>query len=447
MSTRILLDLPDPATDEMRAGLIAQLGEDGARRPSTGDAEATGRRRLFAGRPGRRRRGAGVRAPRRARRRGRARRRCSHDGPVVLVFYRGAWCPYCNLQLAPSRRALADIRAAGATLVAVSPQTPDQSLTLAEQRELAFPVLSDAGNAVARDYGLVVHARARRRPRRWPSSASTSPPSTATTATRCRRRRRSSSGRTAGSASRPCPATTAGASGPTRSSPRCAAERCATVAIPRLARARRPTARRALGRVALAAVLANSTWFSATAVVARAGARLGPERRRARRGSRSPCSSASSPAASGSALLNLPDRIEPRRLIAGAAVAAAAANAGAARRPAAFAAALPSRFLVGVALAGCLRARRAAGRDALRARRAAWRPGVVVGALTLGSATPHLVRGLGDVPWQATIAATSVLALLAAVAIRPVPAGAGAPPRRRSTSAPRCARCASGRCG
>ena len=76
-------------------------------------------------------------------------------GPVVLIFYRGAWCPYCNLQLAAFQAALPAIRTAGAELVAVSPQTPDQSLTLAEQRELAFPVLSDVGNRVARDYGLV----------------------------------------------------------------------------------------------------------------------------------------------------------------------------------------------------------------------------------------------------------------------------------------------------
>src|SRR3954466_4868649 len=77
------------------------------------------------------------------------------DGPVVLVFYRGAWCPYCNLQLRAFQAALADIHAAGATLVAISPQTPDNSLTLAEQAELAFPVLSDVGTAVARSYGLV----------------------------------------------------------------------------------------------------------------------------------------------------------------------------------------------------------------------------------------------------------------------------------------------------
>ena len=77
------------------------------------------------------------------------------EGPVVLVFYRGAWCPYRNLQLRAFQAALADIHAAGASLVAISPQTPDNSLTLAEQAELAFPVLSDVGNDVARSYGLV----------------------------------------------------------------------------------------------------------------------------------------------------------------------------------------------------------------------------------------------------------------------------------------------------
>ena len=77
------------------------------------------------------------------------------QGPVVLSFYRGAWCPYCNLELQLLQQALPDIRALGATLVAISPQTPDNSLTLAEKHGLAFPVLSDAGNAVARRFGLV----------------------------------------------------------------------------------------------------------------------------------------------------------------------------------------------------------------------------------------------------------------------------------------------------
>lgn len=77
------------------------------------------------------------------------------DGPVVLAFYRGGWCPYCNLELRALQAALADITAAGATLVAISPQLPDNSLSTAEKLELAFPVLSDVGNAVAREYGLV----------------------------------------------------------------------------------------------------------------------------------------------------------------------------------------------------------------------------------------------------------------------------------------------------
>lgn len=81
--------------------------------------------------------------------------RLIEQGPAVVTFYRGAWCPYCNLQLHAYQAILPQIRAAGATLVAISPQTPDQSLTMAEKKGLAFPVLSDAGNAVARRYGLV----------------------------------------------------------------------------------------------------------------------------------------------------------------------------------------------------------------------------------------------------------------------------------------------------
>jgi peroxiredoxin len=76
-------------------------------------------------------------------------------GPVVLVFYRGAWCPYCNLQLRAFQGSLGAIEAAGATLVAVSPQTPDNSLSFAEKEGLGFTVLSDLHNTVARDYGLV----------------------------------------------------------------------------------------------------------------------------------------------------------------------------------------------------------------------------------------------------------------------------------------------------
>ncbi|HEX8656880.1 MAG TPA: peroxiredoxin-like family protein [Hymenobacter sp.] len=76
------------------------------------------------------------------------------EGPVVLVFYRGNWCPYCNVQLRAYNQALEKFRAHGATLVAISPQTPDQTRLTAEEKNLQFPVLSDAGNAVARQYGL-----------------------------------------------------------------------------------------------------------------------------------------------------------------------------------------------------------------------------------------------------------------------------------------------------
>lgn len=75
-------------------------------------------------------------------------------GPVVLVFYRGNWCPYCNVQLRAYEQALAQFQAYGATLVALSPQTPELTQLTAEEKNLHFPVLSDVGNTVARQYGL-----------------------------------------------------------------------------------------------------------------------------------------------------------------------------------------------------------------------------------------------------------------------------------------------------
>lgn len=76
-------------------------------------------------------------------------------GPAVLAFYRGEWCPYCNLQLRAYQAILPQIEALGGTLVAISPQTADHSLSMAEKNELGFEVLSDEGNVVARRYGLV----------------------------------------------------------------------------------------------------------------------------------------------------------------------------------------------------------------------------------------------------------------------------------------------------
>ena len=76
-------------------------------------------------------------------------------GPVMLYFYRGEWCPFCNLALRAYQRILPQIRALGASLVAVSPQTPEHSLSTVEKKELTFTVLSDVGNLVARKYRLV----------------------------------------------------------------------------------------------------------------------------------------------------------------------------------------------------------------------------------------------------------------------------------------------------
>ena len=74
---------------------------------------------------------------------------------VVLTFYRGTWCPYCNLQLAHYQKSLDEIHTLGAELVAISPQTPDESLNIKEKNELKFEVLSDNGNIVARKYTTV----------------------------------------------------------------------------------------------------------------------------------------------------------------------------------------------------------------------------------------------------------------------------------------------------
>lgn len=76
-------------------------------------------------------------------------------GPIVLSFYRGAWCPFCNMELRSLQQALPEFEALGARLVAVSPEKPDQSLPLVEREGLRFPVLTDAGNALARQFGIV----------------------------------------------------------------------------------------------------------------------------------------------------------------------------------------------------------------------------------------------------------------------------------------------------
>ena len=76
--------------------------------------------------------------------------------PAVVVLYRGAWCPYCNLTLRTYQQELLPrLAERGAVLVAVSPQKPDGSLTMQEKNALEFPVLSDPGNSIARALGVL----------------------------------------------------------------------------------------------------------------------------------------------------------------------------------------------------------------------------------------------------------------------------------------------------
>lgn len=75
-------------------------------------------------------------------------------GPVVLSFYRGAWCPICNAELEGLKEALPQIKALGASLIAVSPEAPDASQPMVQRLGLQFDVLSDADQAVIRSYRL-----------------------------------------------------------------------------------------------------------------------------------------------------------------------------------------------------------------------------------------------------------------------------------------------------
>jgi peroxiredoxin len=76
------------------------------------------------------------------------------QGPLVLIFYRGGWCPYCNLELRAWQQRLAELGALGASLVAISPQTPDNSLSTAQKNELEFAVLSDSSLAASQAFGV-----------------------------------------------------------------------------------------------------------------------------------------------------------------------------------------------------------------------------------------------------------------------------------------------------
>ena len=76
-------------------------------------------------------------------------------GPLVITFYRGGWCPYCNLELQSLQKHLNEIKNLGANLIAISPEMPDKSLSVYEKNNLKFSVLSDYDNGVAKKFGLV----------------------------------------------------------------------------------------------------------------------------------------------------------------------------------------------------------------------------------------------------------------------------------------------------
>lgn len=77
------------------------------------------------------------------------------QGPLLLNFYRGGWCPYCNFEMKAYQDLLPEITAAGATLVGVTPEKPDNALSTVEKNALTYPVLSDTGNAFATALGIV----------------------------------------------------------------------------------------------------------------------------------------------------------------------------------------------------------------------------------------------------------------------------------------------------
>ncbi len=77
------------------------------------------------------------------------------QGPLLITFYRGGWCPYCNLQLRDLQKHLAEIKSTGAELVAISPQTPDASTETVKKQRLEYYVLSDVDGKVGEQFGLM----------------------------------------------------------------------------------------------------------------------------------------------------------------------------------------------------------------------------------------------------------------------------------------------------
>lgn len=77
------------------------------------------------------------------------------NGTQIISFYRGAWCPYCNLEIKALKESLGAFQNLGADLIAISPQLPDKSFSQTNELNLEFEVLSDLSNQVAKQFGLV----------------------------------------------------------------------------------------------------------------------------------------------------------------------------------------------------------------------------------------------------------------------------------------------------
>jgi len=76
-------------------------------------------------------------------------------GKVILTWYRGGWCPYCNMTLKQLQHEIPNFKESGANLIALTPELPDESISTTEKNELEFEVLSDVGNKIANEYGIV----------------------------------------------------------------------------------------------------------------------------------------------------------------------------------------------------------------------------------------------------------------------------------------------------
>ncbi|MCG1036764.1 peroxiredoxin-like family protein [Polaribacter sargassicola] len=77
------------------------------------------------------------------------------NGPVVLTWYRGGWCPYCNITLYYLQEKLPEFKKAGASLLALTPELPDNSIDTVEKNNLKFTVLSDIDNVIGKKYNVV----------------------------------------------------------------------------------------------------------------------------------------------------------------------------------------------------------------------------------------------------------------------------------------------------